>query len=180
MINLVLAIILGTLFGYTLYRVGATHADKIIDMLTLRDLGLAKTIMLAIGLSSSIYFSGVAFGLFDPSHLSIKAMYLGVIIGGALLGIGWALSGMCPGTGVTNVGAGRKDAMFFVFGGLLGAGAFTIAYEYLATFGLFEPILGGKTALANPGKNIWVAIVIGLVMIVGAIALPRRMQSSQD
>ncbi|GLT16442.1 hypothetical protein GCM10007938_02180 [Vibrio zhanjiangensis] len=178
--NLVLAVILGSLFGYTLYRVGATHADKIVDMLTLRDLSLAKTIILAIGLSSTVYFSGIALGVFDPSHLSVKGMYLGVILGGVLLGIGWALSGMCPGTGVTNLGAGRKDALFFVVGGLLGAGVFSALYEYLAAFGLFQAILGGKAALANPTETPWIAIIIGIAFVAAAILLPKRLPSHQD
>ncbi|WP_273979551.1 DUF6691 family protein [Vibrio parahaemolyticus] len=172
--SIILSIVLGTLFGFALYRVGATHADKIIDMLTLRDLGLAKTIIAAIGLSSSLFFGGIALSIYDPSHMSIKGMYLGVIIGGLLLGFGWALSGMCPGTGVSNLGAGRKDAMFFVVGGLIGAWVFTLAYEWLATFGLFEPMLGGKVSLVSGDHNIWLAIVIGIAMITAAFALPKQ------
>ncbi|WP_371185375.1 DUF6691 family protein [Thalassotalea maritima] len=174
--TLILAIVLGTLFGYALYRVGATHADKILNMLALKDLGLAKTILAAIGLSSALFFAGVAFNVFDVGHMSIKTMYLGVFVGGALFGLGWALSAMCPGTSLANLGAGRKDAVFFVVGGLLGAGAFTLVYEWQSGFGLFEPIFGGKTSLASSPETLWIGIAIGLAMIVAAFLLPNRLR----
>ena len=177
---IVLAIVLGSLFGFALYRVGATHADIIIDMLTLRDLRLAKTILAAIGLSSVVFFVGVMLKLFDPSHMSIKTMYMGVIIGGALFGIGWAVSGMCPGTSLANVGAGRKDALFFVLGGLLGAGAFALAYPWLATFGLFEPMLGGKTSVVSVSGTMWLPIVIGVGFVLIAWLLPTTLRKSSS
>lgn len=173
---ILLSIVLGTLFGYVLYRVGATHADKIISMLTFKDMALAKSIMIGIGLSSALYFAGIILGLFDDSHMSVKAMNLGVIVGGALLGFGWALSGMCPGTAVSNLGAGRKDALFFVVGGLLGAGVFSATYSIFDGYGIFEPMLGGKVSIASGDSNAWLAIAIGIGMVIIAYFLPKRLR----
>ncbi len=38
-------------------------------------------------------FAGQMAGMVDVGHMSKKAAYVGVFVGGALLGIGWALSG---------------------------------------------------------------------------------------
>ena len=49
--------------------------------------------------------------------MSVKACYLGVLIGGLILGLGWAHSCNCPGTGVAATG--RIDARVFLLGGLV-------------------------------------------------------------
>ncbi|GAA5316376.1 MAG: hypothetical protein AseanaTS_15800 [Candidatus Pelagadaptatus aseana] len=175
--SLVFAIILGTLFGYVLYRVGATDADKIISMLTLKDMYLAKAIASGIGLAALLLFVGLSCGLIDPTHLSTKSMFLGVVPGGILLGIGWALSGMCPGTGVANLGAGRIDALVYVVGGLVGAAAFTMDYESLAALGLFDAIWGGKITLASLLNSHWAGILLGAAFILCASLLPLRIRS---
>ncbi len=181
---IVLAIVFGGLFGFTLNRVGATNPNYIINMLRLTNLHLAKVILLAIGGSSFILFSGLALGLIDPSHLSVKATYWGVIIGGGLLGIGFAIAGYCPGTSLCAAATGRFDALIFILGGLVGSFALTLSYPWLKDLGLFDNILGGKSTLANtdidgytallPGFNSWgVASILSLIIIGIAFALPK-------
>jgi len=58
-------------------------------------------------------------GVIDVGHLSVKSRYIGVIVGGALLGLGFAVTRYCPGTGLTALADGSKDALFFVGGGLI-------------------------------------------------------------
>lgn len=172
--SIILAILLGGLFGFVLQRAGAADPQKIIGMLTLTDLHLMKAILMAVGLSSGLLFTGLSLGWIDPGHIDIKPMYTGVMIGGGLLGIGWAASGYCPGTGVVASGAGRKDAWVFVLGGLVGTGLFTLSYNGLKESFLFDSLLGGKTALANTGDNLVLAWVIAIVMLVVATLLKQR------
>ena len=58
--ELILALFLGTLFGFVLHRVGASNPENIINMLRLTDLHLMKAILFAIGASSSVLFIGMA------------------------------------------------------------------------------------------------------------------------
>lgn len=184
--EIVLAIVLGLLFGFILQRIGAADPDKIIGMLRLTDLQLMKTILTAIGLSTALLFIGLAVGVISASHLSVKAMYGGVVIGGAILGFGWALSGFCPGTGLVAAGAGRRDAWFFILGGLMGAGIFTYFYDVIADLALMQDLFGGKTTLASAGVNTllpfvsgWlVAVVVGAVIIAIAFLLPVSLRQS--
>lgn len=144
-----LAIVLGIFFGFALQRVGATNPENIINMLRLTDLHLMKAIFFAIGISSTLLFLLMTFGFIDAGHLSVKSSYTGVIVGGALLGLGFAVAGYCPGTSLTAMADGRKDALFFVGGGLLGALIYTMVYGSIKGSWLFDKIAGGKVMLAT-------------------------------
>jgi len=185
--SVLLAIAIGGVFGFVLHRVGAGNPQNLINMLRLQDLHLAKVILLAIGISSLILFVLLATGLINESHISIKTAYTGVIVGGLIFGVGFAIAGYCPGTCLVGVGGGRKDALFFVAGGLIGAVIFTLMYGWLnSTFpSLFEGIAGGKTSVASTGidkfpgllENIPALAVAGLIAIIfilGAWKLPKR------
>ncbi len=173
--TILFAIIVGLAFGFVLHRVGAGDPQQIINMLRLQDLHLAKVILFAIGTSSLILFILLSTGLINQSHISIKAAYLGVVIGGLIFGIGFAVGGYCPGTCLVGFGGGRKDALYFVLGGLVGAGIFTLIYGWLTDVfpALFDKIAGGKATIADTGIDKFQGLVEGVpsIVIAGAIAL---------
>lgn len=174
--DIFLAILMGGLFGFVLERVGAGDPDKILGMLRLKDLHLMKAIFMGIGFSSLLLFPMLVLGWIDASHLSIKGMYSGVIIGGALLGVGWALAGFCPGTAVVALGRGRKDAITYVLGGLVGAAILTVSYDRLTDAGWFAPWWGGRLTLVQTGASRAVALLEGqgsfvVAMLLGAAML---------
>ena len=143
--KLILAILLGGFFGFALSYVGATGFKNILKMLRLEDLSLAKIILFAIGFSSVLLSISGILDIFDISHLNIKTMNLGVIIGGLLFGIGFGSAGTCPGTCVGALGSnGLKKALAAVIGGLLGAFSFSLSYGYLKNLGLFNALNMGK------------------------------------
>ena len=183
--TIVLALVIGAAFGATLDRIGATNPNWIIRMLSLRNLHLMKTILLAIGTGSILMFGGQMLGLVDVLHMSVKTAYVGVFIGGLMLGGGWAASGYCPGTGVCAAASGRKDAWFFIGGGLLGAAAYMVTYPSWKASGLLDKLAGGKVTLGSvPGAKYdglmamsgdLLGIILGVVFVLVAIVLPERM-----
>lgn len=183
--EIILAIVIGAAFGAVLDRIGVTNPNFIGKMLNLTNLHLMKTILLAIGTASVLMFGGQMLGLVDVGHMSVKAAYVGVFIGGLMLGLGWAASGFCPGTGVCAAASGRKDGLFFIAGGLLGAAAYMVTYPMWKASGLLE---GSKVTLGTvPGSKFEgitampgdiVGIVMGLVFVVIAFALPNRLTGS--
>ncbi len=187
--EILLAIGLGLLFGVALQRVGATNPQNIINMMRLADLHLMKAILLAIGISSLGLFGGMALGWIDPDHLSIKSSYVGVVVGGGILGAGFAVSGFCPGTGLGALAEGRRDALWFVLGGLAGAALYVVVYGFIADSALFTAIGGGKVTLAKtpaapaliegvPGTVVGCAL--GAVLVVIATVLPPGPRGSRN
>ncbi|WP_172299817.1 YeeE/YedE thiosulfate transporter family protein [Pseudoruegeria sp. HB172150] len=183
--EILLAIVIGTAFGFVLDRIGAANPTWIGRMLSLTNLHLMKTILLAIGTGSVLMFGGQMLGLVDVGHMSVKAAYVGVFIGGLLLGFGWALSGYCPGTAVVGAGAGRKDALAFIAGGLLGAAAYMATYPGWKASGILNDIAGGKVTLGTvPGSSYegltaipgdLLGLLLGAAFIVVAFVLPERL-----
>jgi len=186
--QILLAILIGAAFGFVLDRVGATNPNYIIKMLNLTDLHLMKTILAGIGVASILMFAGLSIGLVDPGHLSVKAAYGGVFLGGILLGLGFAISGYCPGTGLTAMATGRIDALVFVIGGLVGAAAYMLTYSAFAGTALLEEIAGGKStlgpvsgteypALLNVMPGEWLGLLVGLAFVLIAWVLPERVDT---
>lgn len=185
MTTILLALVIGAAFGAVLDRVGASNPSYIGAMLNLTNLNLAKSILLAIGVGSVLMFGGQMLGLVDVGNMSVKTAYAGVFLGGLMLGAGWALSGFCPGTGVVAAASGRKDALFFIAGGLLGAAAYMVTYPAWKSWGLLDAVAGGKVTLgAVPGAKYdgltalpgdILGVVLGLGFVVLAFALPERL-----
>ncbi|BHH82309.1 DUF6691 family protein [Desulforhopalus sp. 52FAK] len=182
--NIILAIILGAFFGFALQRAGATNPQNIINMLRLKDLHLMKAIFFAIGISSTLLFLLMTASIIDSGHLSVKSSYIGVIVGGVLLGLGFAIAGYCPGTSLSALADGRKDAMFFSAGGLLGAFLYTLVYGSIKDTWLFDKIAGGKVMLATGSEKFepllpmipgtLLAAGIGVVFMLLAWKLPEK------
>lgn len=188
--EILLALVIGAAFGFALDRAGATSPNLIVGMLTLRALHLAKTILLAIGIASVLMFASQMAGLIDVGNMSVKTAYVGVFIGGILLGLGWAISGFCPGTGLASAATGRKDGVVFAVGGLAGAGAYMLTYPWFEGSWMLAPIAGGKSTLgAVPGldnpalieglRGDLVGIALGAVFIAAAFALPDRLSGDR-
>ena len=183
--TITLALILGLSFGFALDQAQASNPQKIIGMLRLKDFHLMKVILFAIGFSSLLLFILLSLNLIDPGHLKVKTAYTGVILGGSILGLGFAIGGYCPGTCVVATGRGRKDALFFLLGGLLGAFVYMLVYGSIQDAALFDKIAGGAVSVAetNPDKfgslsgnlpALLVAGPIAVVLMLIAFILPEQ------
>ena len=183
----VLAIILGLLFGYVLYWVGASSPKKLIAMLRLQDLSIMKIIVFGIGFASVLLSVFCMLGLCNTDHLSVKGVHLGVIIGGLFFGIGFGTVGTCPGTCVAaTAGGGFRKALSAVLGGLLGAWAFSMTYGFWKSRGLFAVMDWGKLTLFQISDkypsvfSIGYAglLLVGILFIAVAFFLPVNMEDN--
>lgn len=148
--KILLAILLGGFFGYALYKVQATNPKKLLAMLRLEDLHLAKVILFATVLLSIAH----AVGIFNISHLSVKTLNLGVIIGGIIFGLGFGYAGTCPGTCVGTSGTNNfKKGLSTIIGRLMSAFTFTLSYGYLNNLGLTSGFDLGKLTLFKISPN---------------------------
>lgn len=128
-------LVLGTAFGWVLSRSGAADYDYVQRMFLFESLQLYGIIGTAVALTAPGLWVLKRFGrtaLGAPLKVSPKPRHPGNVLGGVLFGVGWSITGMCPGPILVNVGEGKVYALAALAGVLVGAGAFGVLYERLA------------------------------------------------
>lgn len=139
--RLLLGLVTGILFGVLLQKGRVAKFPVIVGQFILKDWTVVKIMGTAVVVGSVGVYALVAT---DQADLHIKPFLLGgVLLGGLCFGVGMAVFGYCPGTGVAACGEGKPDAMVGVLGMLAGALAFVVAYSAL------QPIIKG---LGDMGK----------------------------
>lgn len=127
--SLVLAVVFGAAFGWLLHRGKVTSYDTIVNQFRLRDFTVLKVMLTAIlvggvGVLVLVDLGAAKFHVRD-------ANMLGTIVGAALFGVGMALYGYCPGTGVAAIATGSVHALVGAFGMLAGAVAYAFTFEWV-------------------------------------------------
>lgn len=112
----------GILFGFALSRTGASDYDLIAGMFTGQDYTLVGVMLTAIivgaiGMQVLKKFARpVKNG--EPLKISHKELKKWSIPGALLFGLGWGISGACPGTVLAQIGEGRLFGLF-TFAGMI-------------------------------------------------------------
>lgn len=101
----------GVLFGFGLAYSGMTKQEIVLSFLQLKDLGLifvmggaALVTFFAINIVPRFMKKPPFGNQFKPRK---AAMSRNVIIGAIIFGIGWGISGQCPGSAVASLGTGN-------------------------------------------------------------------------
>ncbi len=133
-------LIFGTVFGFVLSRSGATDYNYIQGMFLFTNLQLYGIIGTAVALTAPGLWLLKRHGRTisgQPIAIERKPRHRGNIVGGLLFGIGWSITGMCPGPILVNVGEGKVYAIGALAGALVGAALFGALYSRLQRpFGL--------------------------------------------
>jgi hypothetical protein len=166
--NNVIALLLGGGFGFALEASGFSSSRKIMGTFFGYDFVVLRVFFTAAitAMTGIFYFDYM--GWMDASMLYINPYYvMSAIIGGIIMGFGFALGGFCPGTSFTGVAIGKIDAMFFS-GGLF-IGVFIFSELYLLFQGLYNSQnLGGAKIYDLLGMK---ETVFGFLLIVAAIGM---------
>lgn len=137
----------GLAFGLLLSRSGAADYNYIQAMFLFEDFQLYGIIGTAVLVTApGLWWMRRRGRILGGAPLEIKpkARHRGNLVGGALFGVGWAITGMCPGPIFVNIGEGKVYALAALAGALVGAGLFGALYERLQR-GLRLPELGEVT-----------------------------------
>ena len=114
------------LMGVVLHLTGFTDFAELHAMFSLEDPRLFLTFCIAVGLTSL----GVhAVRAKDRARLARSAMHPGIIPGAALFGIGWALTGACPGVAFAQLGEGQLMALITIAGIFVGNAIYAVAHR---------------------------------------------------
>jgi uncharacterized protein len=143
-----LYLVLGTLFGFALSRSGAADYDYIQGMFLFERFQLYGILATGVLLTApglwlikrrARTLSGT------PIEIELKPLNRGTIAGSLLFGVGWSLTGMCPGPILVNIGEGKVYALAALAGAVAGAALFGSLYERL------QPLFG-LPPLTKPAK----------------------------
>ena len=107
----IVVLIGGILFGFGLAYSGMTKQEIVLSFLQLKDLGLifvmggaAFVTFFAINVVPRFLKAPFLGGKFKPRKV---VMSKNVIIGAVIFGVGWGLSGQCPGSALASLGMGN-------------------------------------------------------------------------
>lgn len=160
--SLVLAITVGVamgiVFGFALEKSRVFEPGIIVGQMQLQNFIMLKIFLTAVATGAVVLavLNGLGFVKLQPK----AAAYGADIVGGLLLGSGISLAGACPGTALAQVGAGYRDAIFTLVGGLFGA----------ATYSYAQPALA-NTFLGQNAPKLVLTSLVGVPYWTGALVL---------
>jgi len=122
-----IAIILGgAVFGFGLAFSGAAIPEITLSFLRLEDLGLLFVIGIGLAVTATTfyvvpkYMKTSFFGSEFTTKVSLPVTKR-TIIGASIFGLGWGLTGLCPGTSFAALGMGNLPILYGIVGMFLGA-----------------------------------------------------------
>lgn len=163
----------GILFGLALEKSRVFEPGVIIRQMQLSSFLMLKIFLAAVitGLVVLAALNGI---LGVKLHLK-PLLWRADLVGGLVLGVGIVLAGACPGTSMAQLGAGYRDAIFVVAGGIAGA----IAYGYLdKPITAFFAESGAKVGFDQLlGLPFWLAAIGFALALAGLLVVLERHES---
>ena len=167
-LGLAVAVLFGIGFGFVLERAGFGRARKLMGQFYGHDMTVLKVMFTAIATAmlGAVILSGA--GLFDLGAVQLRypTFLWPMIVGGLVLGVGFVVSGYCPGTSVVATASGKLDGLATV----VGVGVGSLGYSEL------EPAMGSfpdSGALGSFTLPQWLGLplpVVALAVVAIAIA----------
>jgi len=133
--SLGLALLIGVGFGVALEQAGLGNARKLIGQFYLTDFTVFKVMFSAILTAMLGIFWLARLGIVDLAALYVPETFvLPQLVGGLLFGLGFVLSGLCPGTSCVAAASGRGDGLATMLGLFVGVTACGLTFAYLEPF----------------------------------------------
>ncbi|WP_226013416.1 YeeE/YedE family protein [Halomicrobium salinisoli] len=116
----------GLVFGFGLGFSQMARPEVVLNFLQFEDFGLVFVMF------GAAIVSGIAFALLprlrdrapltgDTYERRLKPLDRNVLVGGAIFGVGWGLSGICPGAAYASLGVGNVTILWALAGMFVGA-----------------------------------------------------------
>ena len=115
----------GLFFGFGLAFGGMSKQEIVLSFLQLKDLGLllllggsALVTAITINLIPKLLNKPILGGEFKKRKRTLNKR---TVIGAMIFGIGWGISGLCPGSAMASLGVGNLPVLIGIAGMFLGA-----------------------------------------------------------
>ncbi len=151
-------IVMGIVFGFALEKSRVFEPGMIVGQMQMRNFIMLKVFLTAVATGAVVLavLNGLGYVKLHPK----AALYAADVVGGLLLGAGISLAGACPGTALAQIGAGYRDALFTLLGGIAGVVAYSYAQPWIST-----------TFLGQGDGKILFTDLVGIPYWTGALAL---------
>lgn len=168
-LRLLTGIAIGFGFGFVLERAGFGNARKLAGQFYLNDMTVFKVMFTAILVAMVGLYGLSSLGLADMSLIWVNPTFIpSQAIGGFLLGVGFIMSGLCPGTSVVSMVSGRMDGWVTFVGIFLGILLFTVTVDTIP--GLQSLYLAGSGEVSLLHQVFGVpALVLALIVLAVAV-----------
>lgn len=161
---------IGAAFGCALECAGLGDPPKLAGQFYLRDFTVLKVMLSAMLTAMLGVFWGGRLGMFDAGALYVPDTYLlPQCLGGLVFGLGFVLSGLCPGTSCVALASGRIEGaatMLGLFAGVLLVG---LAFPAIAPFYRSTPY-GPLTLQRLTGLSFGVMVALVTVVAISVLA----------
>ena len=121
----IIYIIFGTFFGIILTK------SEVISWFRIREMFLFKEAYMYLIIGSAVVVGAISVLLLKKFKIqsldrqdlnyTVKVYHKGFVIGSLIFGVGWAITGACPGPIFAQIGTGAYPALFTLTGALIGA-----------------------------------------------------------
>ena len=115
----------GIIFGFGLALGGMAKPEVVISFLQLRDFGLVilmgaatGTTFIAINVIPRFMEKPILGGEFKPR---VRVLSRNTIIGAIIFGVGWGISGQCPGSALSSLGIGNIPVLLGIASMFIGS-----------------------------------------------------------
>lgn len=182
----VAAFVIGSAFGFFLEQGGFGNARKLALTFYLRDMTVVKVMFSAIVTAMLGMVLLAQLGALDLERVWLNPTYLWPgIVGGVIMGFGFAIGGYCPGTAVVGAATLKVDAFFNIGGALLGMWAFGELYPQPAVTRFYQSgFLGERATLPGYfglpyGMVAFLVVLMALAFFLASEWLERRFAEPQ-
>jgi len=121
-----LVLVGGLIFGFGLGYSHMARPEVVLDFLQFEDFGLLFVMFGGAAVTGLVYF--VTPRVLDRAPVTgdrferrLKSFDRNVLVGGAIFGAGWGLSGICPGAAYASLGIGNVTILWALAGMFVGA-----------------------------------------------------------
>lgn len=121
-----LVVVGGLLFGFGLGFSEMAQPEVVLHFLQFKDFGLVFVMGGAAVVTGATFFVATRSNRTAPLtgrvyERRLKEMDRNVLVGGAIFGVGWGVSGICPGAAYASLGVGNLPILWAIGGMFLGA-----------------------------------------------------------
>jgi len=127
------SLLIGIAFGVALEQAGFGSSRRLSGIFYFRDMAVLKVMFTAVIVAMLGITYAKTFGWVTMENVYfMPTLYAAQIVGGLVFGVGFVMSGWCPGTGAVGLASGKIDALVFLLGAIGGSMLYNEVYPILA------------------------------------------------